>query len=491
MDNTGGSASSGAGTTDTTGTATAAAAAPTEMSEEVRKRSLTYSIGDGCAYSVMVGLGDSYISPFAVFLNATNTQIGLLTAIPQAVGALFQLVGVTLADTVKRRKLVAVSGSTVQALAWIPIALSPFLFGPSAPVALIVFWALYVGFVSLTVPAWNSWMGDLVKPDERGLYFGKRTSLTQVASFIAYVAGGLILQAFADRGHTVAGFCVLFGLAFAARAVSIFCLGRKFEPTYMHAKEDRFTLWDFLSRAPRANFGRFVFYVAIFTFCVHISAPFFAVYMLRELGFTYRQFMVSNGVAVLATLFTLRSWGKVGDKYGNKKALTLAGLLVPIVPILWTLSRNYYYLLFVQAAAGFAWGGFSLSASNFLFDAVTPPKRARCTGYSSLINGMAIFTGAVAGGLIVNSLPNRIGIGDFSVCFASNLQTLFLLSGLLRLATSVVFLRLFQEVKPVESISVHRLLFTTMQIWPPPSVVLRVLAFRDKKKDGDDEQEEK
>jgi MFS family permease len=311
-----------------------------------------------------------------------------------------------------------------------------------------------------------------------------------MASFIAYVAGGLILQAFADRGHTLAGFCILFGLAFAARAVSVFCLNKKYEPPYIHAKEDRFTLWDFLSRAPRANFGRFVFYVAIFTFCVHISAPFFVVYMLRELGFSYQQLMVSNGVAVLATLFTLRSWGRVGDKYGNKKALTLAGLLVPIVPILWTLSRNYYYLLFVQAAAGFAWGGFSLSASNFLLDAVSPPKRARCTGYSSLINGMAIFVGATFGGLIAGSLPNRIGIGGFSFCFASNLQTLFLLSGLLRLATTVAFLRLFKEVKPVESISVHRLLFTTMQIWPPPSVVLRVLTFREKKKNDEDSGEE-
>ncbi len=450
------------------------------LTDEERRRSLRRSIADGSAYSVMVGLGDSYISPYAIFLNASNTQIGLLTAIPQAAGALFQLIGIALADTLKKRKLVSLLGSALQALMWVPIVYAPFLFEGKAPTALIIFWSLYVGFVFLTLPAWNSWMGDLVSPATRGRYFGRRNGWAQVASFVSYVIGGLLLQYFTDLELTLTGFLILFVMAFMARLVSIYFLSRIHEPVYVLKKEDRFTFWDFLRRAPSSNFARFVFYVGIFHFAVFLSAPFFAVYMLKELNFSYAQFMISNGVAVVATLFALRSWGRVGDKYGNKKVLTLTGFLVPIVPILWTISRNYYYLLAVQMVAGFAWGGFSLSASNFLFDAVSPPKRARCAGYLNLITGLAMFLGAAGGGVLVDQLTEKVGVGAVLFQYGSHLQTLFLLSGVLRLAVTVAFLRLFNEVKEVEPISAHKLFFTTLQIWPPPNVILRLFASRDK-----------
>ncbi len=46
---------------------------------------------------------------------------------------------------------------------------------------------------------------------------------------------------------------------------------------------------------------------------------------------------------------------------------------------------------------------------NFLLDAVSPPKRARCTAYLNLIQSFGILVGGVAGSIMINYIPNHIG----------------------------------------------------------------------------------
>ena len=54
-----------------------------------------------------------------------------------------------------------------------------------------------------------------------------------------------------------------------------------------------------------------------------IASPFFAVYMLRNLGFSYLTFMMVMMSQVLFTILAMRVWGKFADKYGNYEVIKI------------------------------------------------------------------------------------------------------------------------------------------------------------------------
>src|SRR3989344_1871077 len=81
--------------------------------------------------------------------------------------------------------------------------------------------------------------------------------------------------------------------------------------------------------------GMSVAMMAAFFFALMIASPFFAVYMLEELDFsyvTYTTILLSSGIFYLIFLPLA---GKFSDKYGNLKLLYIANFLFVLSPLLW------------------------------------------------------------------------------------------------------------------------------------------------------------
>ncbi len=286
-------------------------------------------------------------------------------------------------------------GVILQALVYILVALT-FFMGEMKVMYLILFLLLYYTFGSIVVPAWSSWIGDLVDTNNRGDYFGRRSRICGLVTFATFLAGGYILQAFTDGTETqYVGFAILFMLAMIARFVSAAYLKKKYEPKYETSEEAQFTLMQFLKRAPSANFGKLVFYLCLMNFSVYVSAPFFTPYMLKDLHMSYLIFTISNAISILMKYITIPVWGRLSDKYGTKKLLGLAGYTMPLVPFMWLLSGNFWYICLVQAYTGVVWAAFEIASFNFILDVTTPQKRATCVAYYNLLNGLAILTGSV------------------------------------------------------------------------------------------------
>lgn len=443
-------------------------------------KSLHYSIIDGCADAVKIGFGDNRIGLFALFLKANNTLIGLLTAFPLLVGAITQLISLSFLDRVSlkcssettvtnkpvtSRKSLIILGVLVQSVLWLPIFICSLSFPRWGPVLLIGLFSLYAAAGNFTVPAWSSLMGDLVEPNKRGDYFGQRNRLIAVFAFGATLISGLILNYWEQVNEWI-GFGIIFGMAFIAKLVSAYYLNKMTEPSYRLQQKDCFSLWDFIRRSPKSNFARFVFYTALINFAVAMSGPYFIVYMRRGISLSYAQIVVAEAANIATQFFVMRYWGRLGDRFGNKKILTLTGFLIAFVPMLWLLSPSLYWIIVCQICAGIVWSGFSLAAGNFIFDAVSPAKRARCVAYYTLINNTFMFFGAITGGIISSYLPDSITFLGFSFPLVSSLLFLFLLSGLTRLFVSSVFIPFIREVRPVEPISTWSLLFLINPLRP-------------------------
>ena len=117
---------------------------------------------------------------------------------------------------------------------------------------------------------------------------------------------------------------------------------------------------------------------------------------------------------------------------------------------IWLVGVGHYfvliYLIIVEAFSGFAWAGFNLSASNFIYDAVTRQRMALCVAYSDILNGIGVFLGATLGGFV--SGANFIIFGLTPILFV------FLISFIARFLAAVIFLPRIKEVREVEKFDI-------------------------------------
>ncbi len=422
-----------------------------KIPEDKRRESLKLSIKEGSAYSVMDGLGNAYISPYAIAMNASNTHIGLLSAIPNLVAPIAQLGTIRVMEKIESRKKIIMIAAFLQAIMWLPILFIPFIALNNGAVLLITFFSLLAITASFIVPVWTSWLGDLVPEHERGSYFGRRNTIVGIVALVVTFAGGLYLDLFKKMNGKFIffGFATIFFISFLARLYTLYFFKKQYEPGFKFDVKKYFSLFDFIRRMKDNNFGRFVIYISLTHLVTYIAAPFFAVYMLNDLGFSYSTFTIIGIASSLATLVSMPYWGKFGDKYGTIKLLKINGLLIFLVPLLWMFSRNIAYLLGVELLSGIVWAGFNLAAGNFIYDAVTREKRPLCVAYSNILRGVGIFIGSIIGGY----LATNIAIGSMN-----KILLVFLVSSILRVAVALIFLPVLKEVRPVEKGPLYRMI---------------------------------
>jgi len=421
------------------------------VSKEEKEKSLEYSIKDGAAFSVMTGFGEQYFNPLAIELGATNMQIGLLASLPQLVSSLLQLYTSKFLRAFRSRRKIITRFVLFQALVWIPLALLPVLPVNGRVTLLILFVTLYLVFGQFVGPVWNSLIGDLVDESNRGRFFGNRNMIAGGIAFASLFIAGFMLGVF-PRERVLEGYAVIFLIAFIARLVSLFYLTKTVEPPFSHDKTEEFSFPQYLVKLKDTNYGKFALYVAAMNLSVNVAGPFFTVYMLRDLELSYITYTIITAAAALTSFLAMAYWGTIADRFGNKRVLNVCGILVAAVPLLWLFSRNISYLILVQVVSGFAWAGFNLSAGNFIFDNVRASKRTRIFSYHNVLAGTAVFIGAMLGGLLARELT-------FKWMFSSRWQMLFLISGILRTATSWFFLPKIQEVRDVERITSREFFF--------------------------------
>ncbi len=422
--------------------------------DELRK-TLRCSQQEAVASATMTGTSDNFLNAFAIYLQATALQMGWLTAIPQLFGAFCQIISVWLAKRVARKPLV-VGAAIVQALVVAGMAVLALIYGLKGQQWNGVGWliALAVAYfccLNIIQPHWRAWMGSIVPQRRRGAFFAARSRLTMIASLLVFIAGGLILSAGDAVNRAWLGFALLFGLAALGRLSSSVLLAKMQDPDPDSGRISMRLLdsWRHVRESLKdPTFRHYSFFVASMQGVVAISAPFFAVYMLRDLHFTYLQFSLNSIASVATQVVMLRSWGRFSDRFGNHLVMVICSALIPIIPLLWLVSPNFYYLLFVQMVSGLFWSGFTLSTANYLYD--IRPHQTNFALYAAIQSGtsaLAVFCGALFGGYVARHAP-EIAAAIADVWVPSNaLFIVFVTTSILRLVVVLAYMPLLKEPK--------------------------------------------
>ena len=435
------------------------------MPQDPKKKSLKYSIYDGASFALMDGMTASFITPFAIALNASVNLIAALSYVPQLVGAFVQLFATRVVETFRDRRKILVMSSFIHAVLWIPLLLIPYT-TPSLKWLLVIYVAFQTIFVQLMIPVGNALLGDLVPQYERGRFFGLRNKVVGVTSFLSALSAGLILNHFSTRNLFI-GFTILFTIAFIGRSVSAIFKSMMANPPADTEHAEKFSIVEFFKRMDKTNYGHFVIYITLFKFATSIAAPFFAVYMLKNLCFTYLQFTMMIGAELAASFLAMGILGNMIDEKGTKYVLYISGMMTPLIPLFWLFSSNFYYLIVIELFSGISWAGFNLSSSNFIFDAVKPENRIRCIAYHKFFESIAIFLGAAFGGLLISHLP--------IIFFSTTILLVFLVSGILRLAVSIILLPTLKEARLIEMDIGHSFFKRYITIRPSEGIVFEVI----------------
>lgn len=423
-------------------------------------QSLSHSVRDGVAYSLMSGAGETYFTAFALFLKATPTQVGLLAALPQLMASVAQLFSAFLGRLTLHRKRIILWGAGIQAFSWIPIICIAILVPEMSIYWFIGGVIIYFFGYNLAIPQWCSLMGDLVPERKRGRFFAVRTRIASVTAFAALVAAGLILHFFERQGMALVGFVSIFAIAVVGRFISIYHLTRMHDPPgHVAALEMPLSknFWRYFIHSPVARFSLFV---ACLQFATYIASPFFAVYMLNDLKYSYFEYTLNIAAVILAQSLTLYGWGRIGDAFGNRVILVITGIIIPVLPLLWLISSHFWFILLLQTLGGVFWAGFNLSASNYVYDLVPRDKRVTLLAVHNSLSNLGVFLGALAGGVLAVSLPQTISINalDWHWHWLTPIYGLFLISAVLRLVMVGLFLPGLPEVRKNKSIKLKDLL---------------------------------
>jgi len=399
------------------------------------RRALLLSFWDGTFATVMIALTETFGIAAAVSLKAPSMAIALLGSTPLLLGSLGQYFLPAIVDMRHARKTHVLVGVGLQSAFLLAAAFAGFLRAPLAVWAYVAFIAFAGVSANVTTASWVSWMGDLVPLQIRGRHFAWRSRLFALVNLSCALLAGLSASDYTTHNAPWTFFTGVFLAAGAARIASFQMLRRQYEPPVPKLEER--PRWRV---TPGKDFKTFCYAHALVQGAAAMSAPFFGVWYLRDLHFSYLALAITSCCMILGSIIALPVWGKLADHIGNRNTLRIAGLLIGMVPLPYLVFTSQWAVWAINVGGGVAWAGYNLISFNHMLSASENKDRARLSAYASAVTGVVVFSMTLVGGALATRLP---------VLFTWQLQTLFLVSAVMRLLTFSYFFPRLHEYAPV------------------------------------------
>ena len=380
--------------------------------------------GDGVTHAFMVGLGETNFPLFALALGKGDAVAGLVSTVPQLVGAVLQTCapwGIERMGSPRRWIMLC---ATIQCVSFIPMVVAAMLgVMPTWMLFAVasIYWAVNLG----AAPAWNTWVGALFPRRVRVRYFGWRSRIYQVSIMGSLLVGGLVLM-LGDPGRAqrllgidmgidlglMAAFATVFGLAGLCRLWSVLFLNRQGEAPGLNLKNHRRVGWiDFAQRVRGGADGRLLGAVVLMTVAVQIAQPFYTPYMSRQLGLSDAAVLAMIAASFAAKSMTAPLWGRIAQKHGARRLFVWGALGIVPLSALWLVSDSFWYLLGLQALTGAMFGAYELGFFFLALESIREEERTSMLALFMLFNSFAAAAGSLIGSIALTGMGSMETIG--------------------------------------------------------------------------------
>jgi MFS family permease len=381
--------------------------APSDQSPET-ERTFRLLLYDALASEAMSTLATGvFLTGYAVALGASNLAIGLLAAVPSAVQFL-QFPAAVLVERVRRRRAISVWAASIGRGFLLTAAIASIMGGAAGVIMLIASVAIWQASAAVAGCAWNSWMRDLVPEASHGRFFGRRAAAnTAIAMVLALLCGVLIdrWNQFAPN-HFIIAYLVLFltsaGFGFLGVWLLSITPDQPMAPTPPHARAIAMLAAPFRD----INFRRLIVFLSCWSFAANLAAPFFAVYMLKSLGYPMTKVVVLTTASQLSNLAAVGLWGNLIDRFSNKAVLGYSAPLFLLCTLAWTFTGlpwltpfTFYLLLGIHVLMGIATAGVALASGNIAMKLSPPGQATSFLAASGVVSASCAALAPIIGGL--------------------------------------------------------------------------------------------
>lgn len=416
-----------------------------EQPEEIMQRGLRLMLLDAGLISAMARLTGTgmVIVGFALAMGASEFEIGLLTAGPM-LGGMGQLLTNRILQAWGSRKKVCVRMLTWGRL----LKLLPVLL-PLMPLPFVrnhrVAWLILIisgssAFGAIGGIARLAWLADLVPERIRGRFFANRNLIVDAVGVSVLLVGGWFIDGW--RGHyggqAIGGFQVVMAVGVLFGGISLLLLRIVPEPPMTRGREDTGFLWTFALPFRDPGFRKFIAFRVLWSFAVGFAGPFFYVYMIKDLGISYALIGLYTNMGMLASLYCVRFWGQLTDRFGNKPVLSVATFAKAIFPFLWVFASptRYIYLGLVHLVRAFNSAQKLAELNMALKLSPEEDKAAYLSGYRALTRLCSAVSPMIGGALATVIAGAAL---ELPLLTLRGLHFMFILSGILRLSSLLPF----------------------------------------------------
>jgi MFS family permease len=376
------------------------AVSPSIERELRAQRGLRISTIDGCFYSLMVGVSESYLGPLAVELGHRDTALAVLLTVPMLAGSAGQLLAGPLTSLLGARKRVVVVFAALQALSVLGLYfIASHQIRDLLP--LLAVDTLYYVCAMMVGPPWGSWMADLTEGRQRERYFARRSALIQAPLLIAYLIAGYTLH-HEDAATKLQAFAALHLWGFVFRAISTGLLATQ-PDVEQQVRTVRQSI-EAVGKATRTGDFRVPAYMAALMVGAHLAVPFFTPYMLRELHFGYGTYAGLTAIPILIKAIVFPLMHPLSQRFGMRKLLLWCGSGVVILPSLWGVFDTPMHLAMIQALSGVAWAGIEFASYQLLLASAREDCRVEFLSIASTMTSSAQLVGGLTGGYLRSEL---------------------------------------------------------------------------------------
>ena len=384
-----------------------------------RLAGIRWSWLDGFFTTVSENLYLGFIVLYALAYGASTSQLGLLAAIQNLLGAVSLFPGARAADVARHRKpLVTWTVGGFARVALLALALVPWLTSvPGTAIWLIIALNGLRSFMAnFGNPAWTVLIGDLVPPRLRAQYFGNRNLMIMLAALlVAPLAGWLIKAGNGWLGQPHLGYQAMLALAFVTGLAGTLCFACIPEPHQASrarpASAGTTGLWSAI--AGNQAFVGLLVSGFVWNLALQVAAPFFSVYLVRQLGAGVGTVGLLAGVNTLCGLIGSGLFSRVMDRLGALKTQALTGLFIPVIPTAWIWVTAPGQVGVLEGYAGLVWAGYNLANFALLLELTPASHRPQAVALYQTV----VFTSAVVGPLLGGWLADTFG---FHVIFGAS-----------------------------------------------------------------------
>lgn len=348
----------------------------------------------------MIGAGETYLPAYSLSIGMGEIFAGILSTLPIVSGAFLQLVTPHGLQRIRSHKNWVVASTTLQALTFLPLIYFSATQAPNFWMLFLIL-SLYWGSGFAAGPAWNYWMGRLVQVEEGNHYFAKRARISQIGILLGLVGGGVALHNKVELGPFSSVFTLLFVFAFSCRLLSSFILSSQyFDPAWNREPRLGFraswkVFWQNSSKR------KFFLYLAPFQAAVFVSSPFVTPYMLAQVKMDYGTYMLAIASLFVGKILTLSLVDRVRKEISGFNLLLFGAGSIVLLPALWALSHNFYYIFALQFVSGMAWAVVEVGLSLIFFKDLQQEEKVPMLTIYNLLNSVAIILGTYIGGKVL------------------------------------------------------------------------------------------